>query len=113
VLVAGSIPEKKAHAVAAFLPEGERPIVVLDFTTFGSAKDAAVFTDRLLVTHDIGEKRIVELRYIAACAGATGMLADKVALTTFSGATIHVPCGGHAELMTELVGLVARLNRGG
>ncbi|MCB9603733.1 MAG: tetratricopeptide repeat protein [Sandaracinus sp.] len=111
VLIAGSIPAEKAERVASFLPPAERAILVLDLTTFGSAKDAVVFTEHLVVTKEFDEKKVVALHDVAACDGPTGMLADKVTLTTFSGANLHLPCGGHAELMTALLRVVATCNR--
>lgn len=112
ILLEGSIPAKKLNGLRRFAPEPARILVALDFTTFGSAKEGAVFTPDCLIVHDFEETRQVHLGDIAGSGGPEGMLHDKVSIHTRGGATIHVPCGDHADAMASILNAIGRHNQG-
>ncbi|MFK7990561.1 MAG: hypothetical protein AB8I08_31355 [Sandaracinaceae bacterium] len=112
ILLEGSIPDKKLGGLRQFVPEPERILVALDFTMFGSAKEGAVFTPEYLIVRQFEETKRVHLGDVAGSGGPVGMLHDKVSIHTRGGATIHVPCGDHADAMAAILGAIGRHNQG-
>ena len=106
-----SIPPKKLRNVrASVLPPAARDadvVLILDLTTFGSAKDAVVLTPTQLYCKEFGERVDFALSELQTVHGVQGALADKVRVTLRGRGEVVIPCAGEgAGLVAVLEGLV-------
>lgn len=105
-----SFPEKKERNVRkVVLPEhahAEPLVAIFDLTTFGSAKDAAVFTPTHCYAHELDERAAFALCDLQAVHGFEGMLEAKIAVEIRGVGRITMPCGSVGDpLLTVLQGL--------
>ncbi len=105
-----SIPEKKERSARQFVlpPEAkdEKIVALFDETSFGSAKDAVVFTPTHLYAHELGTKASFPLADLKAVKGVEGALMGGILVETGALGTLKIPCAADEELLKVLKALV-------
>jgi hypothetical protein len=103
-------PKKEANARKVVMKgaDPDEPIVALfDLTTFGSAKNAVVFTPTHLYAFEIDDRAVFALADLKQVHGLKGLLDDKIKIEVRGQGKLKVPCGTQGEqLLSVLQGLL-------